>query len=72
MTGVTDSTPSIFCNSSTYFVLRFAEDEVKLMEPGRVKISSARTFEVRFCRSSDIPWASPVNSITSTTPARPQ
>src|SRR5262245_29276816 len=69
MTGVTDSTPSTCCSNSTYFVLRFAEEEVKPIEPGRVKISSALTFEERFCRSSDMPCASPVKIITSATPS---
>src|SRR5262249_38079660 len=68
MTGVTDSTPSTFFKSSTYFVLKFAEDDVRPIEPGRVKIISAVTFEDRFCRSSDMPWASPVKIITSATP----
>ena len=38
-------------------------------DPGRVKIISALTFDDRFCRSSDMPCARPVNSITSATPS---
>src|ERR1043166_9386687 len=68
MRGATDSTPSICFSSSTYFVLKLAEDEVKLREPGRVKIISAVTFDERFCRSSDMPCARPVKIITSATP----
>src|SRR5439155_2256017 len=56
-------------NASTYFVLRFAEEDVTWIEPGRVKIISARTFEDRVCKSSDIPCARPVNSITRATPS---
>jgi hypothetical protein len=37
--------------------------------PGRVKIISARTFDERRCKSSDIPRESPVNSITRVTPS---
>ena len=68
MTGVTDSTPSTVFNSSTYFVLKFAEELLNPIAPGRVKMISAVTFEDRFCKSSDIPCASPVNSMISATP----
>src|SRR2546421_4380691 len=63
------STPSICFNKSTYFVLRFTAADVAWIEPGRVKIISARTFDKRRCKSSDIPCARPVNSITNATPS---
>jgi hypothetical protein len=37
MTGTADSTPSIFNNSSAYFVLKFAVEVVNSIPPGRVK-----------------------------------
>src|SRR6266481_8503586 len=69
MTGTTDSTPSIFLSQSTYFVLRFAVVAFAWNDPGRVKIISARTFDERRCKSSDIPRDKPVNNITRVTPS---
>src|ERR1043166_2524548 len=69
MTGVADSTPSTCFSSSTYFVFKLADDEVSCIEPGRVKMISALTFEERFCKSSDMPCARPVNNITNATPS---
>ena len=40
-----------------------------LSEPGRVKMISALTFDERFWRSSDMPCARPVKSITNATPS---
>src|SRR5581483_1642572 len=68
ITGVADSTPSTWRSNSTYFVLRFADDDVNCIDPGRVKMISALTFDERFCKSSDMPCASPVKSITCATP----
>jgi hypothetical protein len=50
-------------------VLIFVVELVNSIEPGRVKMISARRFAERRCTSFAIPRASPVNSITRQTPS---
>src|SRR5882762_3730140 len=69
ITGSASSTPSICFKLSTYLVLRLALDAVRFIDPGRVKIISARTFDERRAISSDMPRASPVNSMIRQTPS---